>query len=518
MNDRPPATDDDGIERDNGPDRSDGNLGSNSLSDRLRGAVGRRTYLKAIGAYGAGRTLLGVSGRATAAEYTTYEVGAGETFVRRIDSNETFENALVDVSADGAGFDISASGRDWTIRNVGISGTSGPERNGSAFNLQVDEGSTARFENVYLGDGAIDGDNAGVFVPTSHAGTLRIRRCHVANWPDNGIYASAPGRNERDGRNGIVRITDSYAYNNNIAGFRLGTDGSSVERSVVHVDSDVPDNAASKENARGIWVKEGGSVRIENCDVLLEGPDGTVCIAESGEDSGGRARVVSSSIAAGAGTKRFKGNVSRKDIDSDPDVTLPSGVPESATAAARGESGGEAAGGSNASSATRTVEFVGGDSDDGEFINYEFETSGDLAGKKSVESGEEPVDGRVTGATGGWGDGFVTSGAIRSLEATLSGPQGQHRASVVITEEGDQSRIRFRGGNDQELLRYKLDVTGSVSATSSVEERGSVSGSRARGATGGAADELVFTGDIRLLRAALPPDGGRFLVKVKHGR
>jgi hypothetical protein len=540
---------------------SDGRTERDSPLHGIRNALGRRTYLKAIGAYGAGRTMLGISGRVTAAEYTTYEVDAGETFERDVESGGTFENALIDVSAEDAGFNITAEGSDWTIRNVGISGTNGSEAAGSAFALQVERGADGRFENVYIGDGAIDGGNAGIFVPTAHAGTLTVQRCHVAGWPDNGIYASAPGRDERDGQEGVVRVVDSYAYNNNIAGFRLGTDGSSVERSVVHVEGDVPDNAAGKENARGIWVKEGGTVDVERCDVLLAHPDGTTCVIESDNDSSGLARVIDSSVATRTDAERFRGDVTTEDVDDDPDVTPPTAVPDSAEAAARGVGSNteDTDGGSDGTDSEKTgdesnasdgsdeddgssesdgssegdgsdgndngtngaegsVVFAGGNSDDGEFLDYTLATSGDLTGRSSVEDGESATGGRAEGATGGSRDAFAFAGAIESLDATLTGNGGQRRASVTITEGGEKSRIRFAGGNNAEHLEYELATTGSVTATSSVEERSGVSGNSARGATGGAADELRFTGDLLSLRAALPPDAGRFLVRVETER
>ena len=489
----------------------------------LGGLVGRRTCLKAVGAYAAGRALLGVSGSAAAAPYTTYEVDAGETFERRLGDGETFGNALVDVRADGAGFDITAEGSDWTIRNVGIRGRNGTEAQGSAFRLNVDEGSNGTFENVYLGDGAVDGDNDGIFVPLGHAGTLTVRRCHVANWPDNGIYASAPGRNERDGQKGVVRIVDSYAYNNNIAGFRLGTDGSSIERSVVHVDSDVPNNAGGKENARGIWVKEGGSVRIEECDVRLDHPDGTICIIESNDDPG-RARVVDSAVAARNGGERFGGNVSTKNVTGDPDVSVPSRVPESAKAAARGPSGGSSGsrdrgGRANdrngaGADAARRIAVAGGDSDDGEFVEYAIETSGGLRATDATEDGEKPAGKRATGATGGSRDVLAYSGAIETLDATLKGSGGQQRASVAIGPNGDESSVRISGGNGSEDLRYELEVTGSIRPLAYYEDGGSLPASRVEGLTDGGFDMVAYTGKIVSLRAALPPNGPRFLVEV----
>jgi len=189
-----------------------------------------------VGAGGIAATTVAATGTAGAtSHYTTYTVNAGETFTRNITSDKTFENALIDATADNADVQINAYGSNWTVRNVGIKGKL-TSANGAAFRLQVNDGSSALFENVYLGDGAVPGSHGGVFVPTTHEGTLRIRELNVQYWPDNGEYASAPGRSERGGRGGLVEISHSYARNNNIAGFRLGTDRSMVRDSVVVVD------------------------------------------------------------------------------------------------------------------------------------------------------------------------------------------------------------------------------------------------------------------------------------------
>ena len=101
-------------------------------------------------------------------------------------------------------------------------------------------GSTGTIDTVYLGDGAVPDGQTAIFVPSAHAGTLTIRGVNLQGWPDNVIYASTPGKDT--GENGAVRIESCYARNNNVAAYRLGTDGSSVSDSVAIIDAPVPAN------------------------------------------------------------------------------------------------------------------------------------------------------------------------------------------------------------------------------------------------------------------------------------
>ena len=309
--------------------------------------LGRRGFLGALGATAAAGS---IGGLVSAAEPTdpsrtspgTIRVPAGER--RRLlvsDRNaggsieyvgSTLENTLIDVTAEGAGLRIEGRGSDWAIRNVGIMGRSAGDS--KVLRVTADENGTGLVENVYLGDGSPPEGNVGLFVPLDHAGKLLIRRCNLQNWPNNGIYASAPGI-ERDGNNGIVRIENCYAKNNNIASYRIGTDGSYVYDSVVHVDGEVPSHFGGMRNARGIWVRDGGSASIYNCDVLLEHPNAAHGVSVP-RDSG-PARVYDSAVVARDGAAgRVVGPARTGDIGTVPDVSLPPEVPATALDAAEG--------------------------------------------------------------------------------------------------------------------------------------------------------------------------------------
>lgn len=317
--------------------------GSNSIKGGSSGSKGR-----SIGG-GKGRKGDGMSDEPDDGDdgmnvcmYRTIEVGANETRFIDVESGETFSNARIDITADGTAVNIDASGSDWTIHNVGIDGIQDADE--QVFNLQVDAGGTGLVENVYFGDGATNGGAVGAFVPTDHAGTLTFRRVNVGGFGNNGIYGSAPGReptldNPAVGQGGVVRIEASYAQNNNIAGFRIGTDGSYIRNSVVHVDEQVLANRAGQRNARGVWAKEGGDIDIDDSDILLEDESASYGVWVS-QDS--RAVLSASAVAARDGAReRFveKDNgeiVGEERTGNDPNVTPPDGVPLSAQEAACG--------------------------------------------------------------------------------------------------------------------------------------------------------------------------------------
>ncbi|PSQ22237.1 hypothetical protein BRD01_09805 [Halobacteriales archaeon QS_8_65_32] len=497
-------------------DPTDGSTGTDRATERgsspsdRGGRIDRRDLLRSfgtLGAIGTGTTAgigLGIeAGTETAAassHYTTYTVDAGETYRPNITSDESFENVFIDATADDADVQIDAYGSNWTVRNVGIRGELS-SANGAAFRLQVNDGATGVFENVYLGDGAIPGDHGAVFVPTTHEGTLRIRELNVQYWPDNGSYGSATGRSERGGRGGLVTIERSFARNNNIAGFRLGTDRSVVRDSVVVVDGDVPANAGGQKNARGIWVKEGGSVRIENCDLLLADPDASYCVWEGDDNSVSLARVIDSEVAAEDGAAgKYTGNVRAENVGSDPTVERPPDVPTSAKEAALGRN------------LPKSIDFAGGSGDDN--LRYSFETTGEIAGTRSTaEPGDSVSGGRASGRSVGASDIYHYSGALAALDANLPGDE----SIASVTVDRSAGRIEFaRGDRSTNTLVYYFRVSGSIDPTDSIETEEVYSNSEAKGRLGGrAADAWEYTGDVDMLRVRLPNDGSILSVDIE---
>ncbi|ELY49385.1 hypothetical protein [Natronorubrum sulfidifaciens] len=206
-----------------------------------RSVIGRRSYLNAIGSAAA----LGVVGAGSAAaddgtDFAVIEVPAGSTHTIQLGDDDTLENTLIDISASGAQYQISAAGSGWTIRNVGVRGVWDGNDKAEPLTATVpDENGTAHIENLYLGDGAYDDTYpgaTGIYVANNHAGTLEIDRVNIQGFPDNAIYGSSPGDTDAHssgrGGGGVVRITNSYAADCRAGGFRVGSDGSSVENCV----------------------------------------------------------------------------------------------------------------------------------------------------------------------------------------------------------------------------------------------------------------------------------------------
>jgi hypothetical protein len=510
----------------NGTNETDG---TDEPGERL---VGRRTCLRLGGAaIASAATLAATSGNAAAASCERVVVGAGETERRVVETDETLSNVLFDVSAEGATLKINAQGSNWTVRNVGVLGTYDGANPDSVFRLQVDANGTGVFENVYLGDGAVADGYSGVFVPTDHAGTLTIRRCNVQEWPDNGVYASAPGREERDGQQGVVQVEDSYARNNNKDGFRLGTDGSYVRGSVVYVDEDVPDSNAGLENARGVWVKEGGTVDIENCDILLADPDGSYCVWED-KDEDGLARVIDSQIAARDGAEgRFVGNVETIDVGDDPDLTPPDGVPMSAEEACKPTAGDETGEDSGTEEDSRAEEDDGANKDESDG-----EDGTETDEENDEDSGEEKGDGTdwkeltfdglgtdvpfaysvsVTGdiekaesapgdsadsvsgntATGGARlkqDIYRYTGAITALEIDFQNGQ-------TVSLDRSDSRVSITGPSNGRVTGYTIAVGKDITKVGPANPGDEVDRGRAAGVVSTAGDTYRYSGALEAI-------------------
>lgn len=135
----------------------------------------------------------------------------------------------------------------------------------------TDPGGHGLVEGLRLPDGAVPGTGVtGVEVGDDNRGDIDFVGCHVAGFPDNGLYADLPA--------GRVRVTGGTFLNNGIAGVRVEADEAVVRG--VHVRCDDADGAG--ENMRGIRLRRGASVLVEDCLVeMLEvtSSDGAVTFA-----------------------------------------------------------------------------------------------------------------------------------------------------------------------------------------------------------------------------------------------
>ncbi|MFC7045716.1 hypothetical protein ACFQH6_10130 [Halobacteriaceae archaeon GCM10025711] len=236
----------------------------------------------------------------------------------------------------------------------------------------------------------------------------------------------------------MTRIENSYAKNVNISGFRISGDGSYVKDSTVAQTGDVCGAPNGVKNARGIWLKDIGHMLVENCDIDVSGPHGTLAIqANHGATGVARnCRVKGGEIASTVETENISGN---------PDPTPPAGVPTSAEEAASGQSSasgdtGSTDGGQQDSTQLPNVLSVEGGSPD-QVATYAFTVGGEV--KKSTDRGasindEDTIDGSsVEGAVAGGTDSFRFSGDLTDLSTDgsptvyLNGEQVDPRTTAI---------------------------------------------------------------------------------------
>ncbi|ELY49386.1 hypothetical protein [Natronorubrum sulfidifaciens] len=414
-----------------------------------RSPLGRRSYLKAaVSAAAVGIAGVG-SATAAGADYDVIEVPAGSTHTIQLGDGETLENTLIDISATGAQYQITAIGSDWAIRNVGVRGVWDRNEKAEPLIVSVPNGAgAARIENLYLGDGAYDDTYpgaTGIYVANNHAGTLEIDRVNIQGFPDNAIYGSSPGDTDAHssgrGGGGVVRITNSYAADCRASGFRVGSDGSSIENCVAvgcdrnvwgfYNDTDVIDCDFS--NARIGDIATGDSVWRDTATVSVTNTRFETTASHSGQ-------VVGQS----AGTPQ---RTEPSDVD---------GVPLTATDAAAGVSRSSS---SNTPESNEDEEEAVEEEEtedeqavetenhllafvtepDSSFAGYEFTAEGtvefaaapyDSPSGRSIEGGtyvaadfidEDGETVRAGGITGGGhGDAFVVDGSITSIEIEQS--------------------------------------------------------------------------------------------------
>lgn len=500
-------------------------------------AIDRRTLLGAAGAGVASAVGVGAlaTGSATAQEYETIEVPSGQTESFDLGSGDTLENVLIDVTADGAGASIRAQGEGWAIRNVGVKG---PNNTGAKKLLipGVSEGGSAIVENFYIGDGTsiMDGSRqGGVWVnATQHRGELIFRNVNVSGWADNGLYGSGPAL-QLGADAGSVKIESSYAEDNNIAGFRLGGDDSYVRDSTVV--SDDPVSAASfGTNSRGIWAKDRGDVLIENCDIVMSGPDATHAV----NASHGASATVRNCRVSGP----LSGDVTRENVSNDPSKQAPDGVPMTAEEAAAGTA--SAGGGSGGSSGGSGDDGSGGDggedsaddgnstTDDGDAegtvlelvaaedassVTYEFTVEGSVtkrtnADDVSAEPSDEVSDNgdgtvTVSGVAGnGYGDSFVVAGDVVSVDLDEGQWTLRYGGEEVTVDEltGSGSQLPNTlviDGSDhpRAVSTYAFTVTGEVEKSGqlgSINDYDEAADGQITGRVVGGADGYRFSGEI----------------------
>ncbi|WP_336003502.1 right-handed parallel beta-helix repeat-containing protein [Halorientalis halophila] len=191
------------------------------------------------------------------------------------------DGAVRDLRFEGIDFDVTAERTGarplhcavddgLLVRDVGVTGRQDVDHDGMRFDV-TDENGTGRVENVRLPDGGSTAfPNTGIYVGEESVGELSFVGCQVAGWPDNGLYAS-PAQ-------GPVQVLGGHYANNGISGVRVS--GESLVRNV-RVTCNT--TRSGLENMRGIRLREGGNVTVENATVEMRrvtGSDGAITMAE----------------------------------------------------------------------------------------------------------------------------------------------------------------------------------------------------------------------------------------------
>ncbi|WP_408957968.1 hypothetical protein [Natrinema sp. 74] len=462
-----------------------------------RSLLDRRSYLKLTSAAAASAVAsAGVTSAAT--DHDVIEVSAGETFQKRLSRGETWENVLIDITAQGASYRITATTDDWTIRNVGVRGQLDSTPGSQNFVVQVpSSGATGVIENVYLpGTSYARSTSAfpsGIYVHFDHAGDLEIRNLYVENMPSHGVYGSDPGNRSNNGNGGTVRIHDSYASDLENSGFRIGTNGSYV------------DNCVSFRTVRGLWSRW-ANTEARGCDFGDNSTD--IVVGQSGYSR--------SSTVTLDGTTRFEtvreanGTLNGSSAGT-PRERIPEGCPKTASEAAggtpapRSDSPSSGDGGTDLPGNTLTVTGTG------EPTEYYVETTDELVDDPNAGSLEsyDSVDG--TSATG-WVtdashvDGYRFAGDLREVAF--------RQGSARVTVNGDVIDPDQYNGNQPALentllvdgvgtsggTRYEFAVSGAAEKATvkgaTIDGEDTVDGGRITGSVAGWRDGFRFGGEL----------------------
>lgn len=317
----------------------------------------RRTFLKSTAAVTAAIPALsgiGAASEESGTEYELIEVGAGETYTKRLTDGEVWENVLIDITAEGAEYLISTNGAsNWTIRNIGIRGTWDDSRSTSPFLAwEPDPNATSYIENVYLGDrqdigywlqrreeyGTTAGVT-GISGTPSHAGHLEITNCHVRDYGDNCIRFDMPGNTGEhgtaSGAGGTVAVRDTFAGGTGGGAIRTGTEPGKqcvIENCIATGQEDM-----DPATGRAVWAFHGNTV-IRDCDFHSGSP--LVRVGSSSWSTSAHIELENTRIEGGnvttAGDASYSGSSA-----GDPERTEPEDmeglIPLSAEEAASGE-------------------------------------------------------------------------------------------------------------------------------------------------------------------------------------
>jgi hypothetical protein len=156
---------------------------------------------------------------------------------------------------------------------LGGSGSSSHEYH--FFPAVTDASGSGLVKNVTMADGTMSPSNrGGIWFGQNNKGTLTFDGLHMEKWANNSLYCYTSA--------GPVIVKNSFFRNNNVAGPRIGSDGSRILDTTIVSDGWVPvQEFSGGRTSRGIWVLSAcDDVLVQGCDFVMTGPyanRGIVC-------------------------------------------------------------------------------------------------------------------------------------------------------------------------------------------------------------------------------------------------
>jgi len=262
--------------------------GSEPINDVLTDAIAENTLVY----FPAGRYALDYVEIEDVGQFGLVSIPHEQTLIVPNDTIDEIGNHFIDfrgvgdILLDGLEFDFTESGVGGAIRTIAEGNvvarnlrTHGklPDRNKDrkhvAYRFEVSnpQGKGLVERVVARGGGHDGGNGVGIYVGKDHAGSLTFRDCEIANFPNNGLYASAPGQtlDGYTGNNGDIHVRGGRYENNNIANVRIGSTGSTIKDVTVVVDEVPPSPSERHLNVRGIRLRARSDQLVENCKVVI---------------------------------------------------------------------------------------------------------------------------------------------------------------------------------------------------------------------------------------------------------
>ena len=319
---------------------------SRARAGRHNGILNRRSYLKLAGTAAAGLAASAAVGTAAASEgYEVIEIPANTHDTIFVRSGETFENKIIDVSAEGAQCSINSRNEtNWTSRNIGFRGLAD---GGAFFGVSDTGGGTSRMENIYIGDGTVPGHRSGlgIFVGGEHNGTIEMDRIYIEGMGDNSFYCSSA-------TDGEVHISNCYSKNSWVTHYRL-THGS-VTNCVGVTDQSPRSRDSPNHEGRAVWTWEPGEVEVRDCHFVNEGRFPTYVTQQNAVTNVYDTQHTGSRLTGGDGTTNL-----RSGNGSSPRDFVPEGCPTSPEEAASGDGSSGDSGGERDDSLEHAMTFDG---------------------------------------------------------------------------------------------------------------------------------------------------------------